>query len=163
MLDTMLKAANVSVYFASTTCPGKFLIIIGGHVSAVKTALDAGLNAGKEMVADYMMLPNIHPQVIPALACAAEVEEINDLGVVESMAAPAILEAADAACKTARVRLIEIRIGKGMGSKSFFSLTGDISDVKRAVEVAKSIVAAKGFLVEAVVISKPHNSLLDMI
>ena len=161
--DSMLKSASISLYYASTTCPGKFLIIVGGQVSAVKTALNRALDVGKEMVVDYMFLPNIHPQVISALTCSTEVKDIRDLGVVEAMSAPSVLEAADAAVKASRVNLIEIRVGRGMGSKSFFSVTGEISDVKNAVKTAEGVVSSRGLLVEAVVISRPHKDLVGVL
>ncbi|AER65955.1 microcompartments protein [Thermovirga lienii DSM 17291] len=161
--DSMLKSASISLYYASTTCPGKFLIIVGGQVSAVKTALNRALDVGKEMVVDYMFLPNIHPQVISALTCSTEVKDIKDLGVVEAMSAPSVLEAADAAVKASRVNLIEVRVGRGMGSKSFFSVTGDISDVKNAVKAAEGVISSRGLLVEAVVISRPHKDLVGVL
>jgi len=163
IVDTMLKSAPVSLYYASATCPGKFLVIVGGQVSAVKTAVENGLEAGKEMVVDYMLLPNVHPQVLSAVACSTEVKGIKDLGIVESMSAPSVLEGADVAVKVARVDLTEIRIGRGMGAKSFFVVTGEISDVKNAVAVSKEVVSKRGLLIEAVVISKPHKDMMEVI
>jgi microcompartment protein CcmL/EutN len=132
---------------------------VGGQVGAVKSALKAGLEAGGETVSDSMLLPNVHPSLFPALACATEWEITKDLGVVETMSAPVALEAADAAAKAANITLMEIRIGQGMGAKTFFTFTGDISDVKTAVQVSKNIVGGKGLLVEAIVISGPHRDL----
>jgi len=40
--DFMLKAAETSLIFAKTFCPGKFMIMIAGDVGAVKAAVDAG-------------------------------------------------------------------------------------------------------------------------
>jgi microcompartment protein CcmL/EutN len=108
-----------------------------------------------------MILPNVHPDVFAALADATDPGLPKDLGVVETMAAPVALEAADAAVKAAQVKLLEIRIGRGMGAKSFFSLTGEISNVKTAVAAARAIVGERGFLVDAVVISRPHRALLE--
>jgi microcompartment protein CcmL/EutN len=110
-----------------------------------------------------MFLPNVHPQVISALSCSTEVKDIRDLGIVEAMSAPSVLEAADAAVKASRVNLIEVRVGRGMGSKSFFSVTGDISDVKNAVKAAEGVISSRGLLVEAVVISRPHKDLVGVL
>ena len=66
-----------------------------GQVGAVKNALNAGRQVAGEMLTDEMLLPNVHPSVFPALACTTEVSEMGALGVVEAMAAPCIIEAAD--------------------------------------------------------------------
>lgn len=161
--DQILKAADVSLLTACTTCPGKFLIVVGGQVGAVKSALHVGLAVGGEAIVDSMIIPNVHKDVFAAIACATDVGKLKDLGFVETMAAPVAIEAADAAAKAAQIKLIEIRIGRGMGAKAFFSFTGEISDVKAALNAAKSVVAAKGLLVDAVSISRPHKELVDSI
>ena len=45
--DEMLKAASVQLILARTICSGKYLIIVGGGVSDVEAAIEAGLNHGK--------------------------------------------------------------------------------------------------------------------
>jgi microcompartment protein CcmL/EutN len=159
VVDKMLKSADVDLITAKTICPGKFLVIVGGQVGAVKSALKAGLETGGESVSDSMLLPNVHSSLFPALACATSWEITKDLGVVETMSAPVALEAADAAAKAANITLLEIRIGQGMGTKTFFTFTGDVSDVKTAVQVSRNVVGEKGLLVDAIVISGPHKDL----
>ncbi len=161
--DRMLKAADVNLLTACTTCPGKFLIVVGGQVGAVRNALRVGLEVGAEAVIDSMLIPNVHGDVFAAIANATDVETIKDLGFVETMAAPVAIEAADAAAKAAQVKLIEIRIGRGMGAKAFFSFTGEISDVNSALSSARAIVAARGLMVDAVAISRPHKQLMDSV
>jgi microcompartment protein CcmL/EutN len=158
-VDAMLKAANVKLFHASPICPGKYLIVVWGQVGAVRNALNAGKQVAEEMLTDEMLLPNVHPSVFPALACTTEVGDMGALGVVEALAAPCIIEAADAAAKAAKVVLIEIRLGRGMGAKSFFSMGGDISEVKIALTVAKELVASKGLLVDTSFIPNPHPDL----
>ena len=43
--DTMLKAANVTLYEAHPICPGKFIIVVGGEVGAVEAGPKPGLAA----------------------------------------------------------------------------------------------------------------------
>lgn len=157
--DKMIKAADVKLLAARTLCPGKFIIIVGGNVGAVKSALSVGTMAGGDSVSDSMYIPNIHPSVFPALLCATECSSVRDLGFVETLSAPSAIEAADAAAKSSNVKIMEIRIGQGMGTKAFFSFTGEISDIKSAIKAARAIVEPKGLLVEAVAISGPHKDL----
>jgi microcompartment protein CcmL/EutN len=161
--DEMLKGGDVTLHLAATTCPGKYLIVVGGNIGAVKNSLNAGLEVGKEAINDSMLLPNIHPDIFLALSCSLEVTEIGALGVVETLSAPATIEAADAAMKSARVHLLEVRLGKGMGAKSFFTFTGDISEVRTAAKAAEGAIIEKGLLVDIAVVNKPHADLPSFI
>ena len=39
--DTMIKTAEVEVVECATVCPGKYIVIISGELSAVKASVDA--------------------------------------------------------------------------------------------------------------------------
>ena len=157
--DEMLKGGDVTLHLAATTCPGKYIIIVGGNVGAVKNSLAAGISAGGEAINDSMMLANVHPDIFLALSCSLDPGEIGSLGVVEAFSAPATIEAADAAVKSGKVKLLEVRLGKGMGSKSFFTMTGEISEIKNAVRAAESAIIDKGLLVDTAVVNRPHKDL----
>ena len=157
--DTMLKAANVTLYEAHPICPGKFIIVVGGEVGAVEESLKAGLLVGREAVGDSMILPNVHPDVFRALAGSSEPGLARAIGIVETMAGPCAIEAADAAAKAANVTLVEIRLGRGMGAKAFFSFIGEVADVHAAAEAARTIVAPRGLLVDIAEITGPHPDL----
>jgi microcompartment protein CcmL/EutN len=161
--DAMLKSGNVNLLFSSPICPGKYLIVIGGQVGAVKNALAAGSAVAEEALADSMIIPNVHPDIFPAISCATVVESVESLGIVETMSAPAAIEAADAAAKAAKIQLIEIRLGRGMGAKSAFTYTGDVSEAKTAAAAARNVVEAKGLLVDVVVIPRPHPDLKSFV
>ena len=65
--DEMLKAAAVDLLIARTICSGKYLIVIGGGVSDVEAALQAGLTAASDSIIDHLVIPNVHPSIFPAL------------------------------------------------------------------------------------------------
>ena len=65
--------------------------------------------------------------------------------------------------KSARVHLLEVRLGKGMGAKSFFTFTGDISEVRTAAKAAEGAIIEKGLLVDIAVVNKPHADLPSFI
>ena len=46
--DLMIKTADVEVIEAQVVCPGKYIIILSGDLSAVKAAVDAAENVVKE-------------------------------------------------------------------------------------------------------------------
>ena len=162
--DVMAKQAPVRVLEAAAICPGKFLIVVAGKTDPVVEAYDAGLEYAGEAVVDKLLLPNAHEQLMPAIAAATPVMEVDALGVVEMFSATAGILAADAACKRAEVQLIEVRLARGMAGKSFFTLTGALHEVEAAVDAARAILEQQsGMLLWTEVIARPHKDLVDKV
>ncbi|MBR5329643.1 MAG: BMC domain-containing protein [Firmicutes bacterium] len=157
--DAMLKASRVELLDARPICPGKYIVLIWGEVSAVYNSVQAGNTIGKQAVVDDFVIPNVHPSVIEAISCATAVTELKALGVIESFSIAALVVAADSAVKAGQVDLIEIRLGTGIGGKSYVTLTGDVGDVTASVNVGKETCAERAMLVESVVIPSPHKAL----
>jgi len=59
------------------------------------------------------------------------------------------------------VDLIDVRLGTGIGGKSFVILTGEVAAVKASIDAGINTPAAEGMLVSSVVIPSPHPGLLD--
>jgi microcompartment protein CcmL/EutN len=159
--DTMVKTADIELLMSLTVCPGKYLILIAGDVSAVNASIDAGKCQAEEFLVGDFVLASIHEDLIPALNGAVSIVGVNAVGVVESFSIAASIEGADAAAKAAAVTLIEIRPGVGIGGKSFFVLTGDVSAVQAAVDAGVSIVEKYGALVTCAVIPNPSEEVFD--
>ena len=66
-LDKIVKAAPVEIVDAKTICPGKFIIIFSGDVASVDASLTAGKEVGEGYIVDELFIPNLHPQIIPAV------------------------------------------------------------------------------------------------
>jgi len=157
--DTMLKTADVELVLARTICSGKYMVIVSGSVAAVQSSVDAGRQDWPEAVVDDMVIPNVHPSVLPALVGSATIEQVGSLGVIESFSVASLLEAADAAAKAAQVELMEIRLAMALGGKAFVTMTGQVSAVAAAVDAGAALVAEKGLLVNKVVIPAPSKQL----
>lgn len=156
--DVMVKKAPVRIVNSHPICPGKFLIVIAGEVDDINEAMEAGRHYGGYTINDYVLIENLHPQLLPAIQGAAEVPEIASVGIVETYASPSCIVAGDAACKAAGVRLIEMRLGNGLGGKAFFTMTGALHDVEAAMDAAiKSI--DSGLLIRTEIIAAPHEQL----
>ncbi len=87
-------------------------------------------------------------------------EKREAVGVIETFSVAAAVIAADASVKAADVELIEIRLGRGLGGKSFVILCGGTSEVKAAVSAAKNTPEVKGLLLRTVVIPSLHEDML---
>lgn len=161
--DAMLKAAQVEMYLATPTCPGKYIILVYGAVSAVESSMKTGVRLGSENVIDDLIIPHIEEQIFPAITGTTVVDKIEAVGVIESLSMASLIIAADAATKEADVRIIEVRLGSGIGGKSYVTFTGDIADIKSAVGSGVDAIKETGNLVYFTVIPSPHENLRELL
>lgn len=159
--DAVMKRANVKMVVNRTICPGKYMVLIGGDVDAVNASIDAGVEAGAHTVVDHFVIPNVHPDVFPAISGVAHMPEIKALGIIEGFSVASIIEAADAAIKAADVELISIHLAMAIGGKAYVTFTGEVGAVESAVEAGAEIVESKGLLVEKVIIPSPRKEILS--
>lgn len=159
--DIMLKTANVELILSRTICSGKYMTLIGGDVAAVRSAVETAIETIGFSVIDSFVIPNVHPDIFPAIAGQAGVQTLEALGIIESFSVASLIEAADAAVKSAKVKLIEIRLAMALGGKAFVTLTGEVAAVTSAVEAGAYVVSQRGLLVNKVVIAQPRQELLS--
>lgn len=160
MVDEMAKRATVRVLEASTICPGKYVVVVGGEVEMVREAHARGLEIAGPAIVDELLLPNAHPQLIPAIGAATSVDAVEALGVVETFAVASAIVAADAACKRADITLIELRLARGLGGKAFFTFTGPHSSVEASLSAATDAATRSGLLLRTELIPTPHPQLI---
>lgn len=153
--DIMVKAAEVKLIMSKPICPGKYLILIAGDVGAVNSSVEAGAENGRQYIVDKLLLPRVHPQLFKAINQSTNIGNVNAVGVLEYYSIATAIVGADAAAKAARIQLIEVRLGIGIGGKAFVTLCGDVSAVSEAVEVGAKIGMENGMLVNKVVIPSP--------
>lgn len=157
--DLMLKTAEVDLIEAQTVCPGKYIALITGDLSAVKAAIEASKVKFEEKLIDTFVLGNPHEAIFPAIYGTANVENPSALGILETFSAASIIVAADVAAKTSAVDLIELRIARGMCGKSYMTLTGEVAAVTAAIEKAKAELEPKGTFLDCSVIARPSEKL----
>ncbi len=157
--DAVIKTADVQLTFAKAGCPGKYYLLFHGEVASVQASLDAGAEIGGMHVIDKCVIPRVHPQVIQAMHMTAVPEIKGAVGVMEFYSVTASIYGADAAVKTADVCLMDVRLGTGIGGKSFVVLTGDVAAVTEAVHSGIHTPNAEGMLVSSVVIPRPAPEL----
>lgn len=158
--DAMLKAADVELVSAGTVCAGKYVVLVCGEVDAVSASVSAGKTVAGTKLIDSLVIPSIHEQVPKAINACTDVGRVEAVGTMELFSVCAAVAAADAAVKAARVRLIEVRLGRGLGGKSFLVLTGDVASVRSAVEAGRGALAAKGMVSDCTVVPSPHPDLV---
>lgn len=160
--DTCLKTAPIELK-VRITCPGKSLLLMSGEISAVQSAVETGNIKGNESVINYLVLGNLHPDVLPALAGVAQIRTEETLGIIETFSISGAIKAADITAKAGQIQLLDVRPAQGLGGKGFVLLAGKVGAVEAAVEAAKQYLIETGDLVDAVVIPSPHRDLWDQI
>ena len=158
--DQMVKTAQVDPLFFKTICPGKF---VTGDVAAVSASVNAGRETHADALVDWFIIPNIHRDVIGALAGATGITERGALGIIETFSAASIVVASDAAVKAADVQLLDVRVALGLGGKGYALMTGDVAAVNAAVEAGSTAAAESGLLVSKVVIPSPAETVFEQI
>ncbi len=159
--DAVLKTADVHMLFAKAGCPGKYYMLFTGEVAAVQSSVDAGRALGGGAIVDLCVIPNIDPQVVRAINMTNYPEHMSAVGVMEFYSVTASVYGADAAVKAADVELVDVRLGTGIGGKSFVVLTGEVAAVREAIACGIGTPNAEGMVVSSVVIPSPHPELLE--
>jgi microcompartment protein CcmL/EutN len=161
MADKMVKVSEVDIVTAMSSCPGKYIAIVHGDVASVQDSVSTGEAAAEEYFVDSIVIPNVHPQVFPAIVGANMPESINAIGIVESFSMAHMIICADAILKSAQLEPIELRLGSGLGGKAYFTFTGEVAAVETGVAAAKALPGDGGLLVAAEVVPRPDEKLVS--
>ena len=157
--DAMSDTAVINIIFSKASCPGKCYVLISGQIANVQKAVEVGSDIAGEFLISSTVLPRIHPKVVTAINMSGDIpEKVDNIGIMEFFSVTSSIVAADTAVKAAAVDLLEMRLGTGIGGKSFVVVSGDISSVNTALEAAAS--GDDGMLVHKVLITKPDRDLL---
>ena len=143
--DQMVKISEVEIVTAQTICPGKYIALVEGDVAAVQDSVHIGEKFAGEYFVDSLVIPNVHH------------------GIFETFSVATMITAADQILKAAELEAIEIRLGTGLGGKSFFTFTGDVAAVETGVEAGRGVAETKGLMVDAEVIPSPSDRLVPSV
>ena len=159
-VDQMVKIAQVEVVTATSTCPGKYIVLVTGDVSAVESSIEAGEKEAGEYIVDSILIPNVTPSIFSAIVGATMPDSIEAVGIIESFSLSTMVIVADAVLKAANVAPLELRLGNGLGGKAYFSFTGDVAAVKFATEAGTELAGERGLFVNAEVIPSPSEKII---
>lgn len=186
--DIAAKTADVKIIAfdrnrpLSPDVPAPLVMVVKmeGSVSAVKAAVEAGVNYAKEE-GKYIVshvIPNPGTDVekmaylldinrdkynkkLPKsfLGVEYEVDHVSDIGLLEIQGLVASIEGLDAMLKAADVRLIhtEKRLG---GRLCTIIIAGNVSAVKAAIEAGEAHAEKLGKIYGKAVISRPHDEVI---
>lgn len=159
--DAMLKAAQVELLFSRPNCPGKYNVLVCGEVAAVQAAVDAGARVAGGFLIEQLVIAQLHPSVVPAINLGTAPGEVNAVGILEYFSITGAILGADTAVKAAEVELIDVRLGTGIGGKSFAVLTGEVAAVQAAVDCGIAAAQEAGLLLASAVIPRPTPAVFE--
>jgi len=159
--DRMLKAAEVELVLARTICSGKYMIMVAGELFEVQASVTAGRDVAAEALIDEFIIPNVHPDVYPALSSTGTISEEDAIGIIEAFSVASLVEAIDAVAKEALVEMVQCRLAMALGGKSYLVFTGNVDAVRSSMDAGLEVVNRRGMLVNEVVIPDPRPELFD--
>jgi len=159
--DAVLWQSEIEMLVATSVQPGKYVMLFTGSVEDLRSAVARGAEVAGEDLVDDILIPSVHPQVELGLRREGQINgQIDALGVVETTTVASAVLSADAALKRATVDLLELKIANGLGGKSYYTITGEVSDVRSSVTAGAAMAKERGHLAREVVIPRPHPDLV---
>jgi microcompartment protein CcmL/EutN len=159
--DAVVKKAEVRLLQANPISPGRYLLLFWGPVAEVEESLKDGLAICGDRLVASLFLPGVDQQVLDCLRKQNQRPEPDSLGILETFDVSSALLSADAACKAAEVRLIELRLAHGIGGKGYWVLSGELFEIQAAMEAAVQVAGDK--LAQQETIARPHPDMLNFL
>ena len=153
--DIMVKKAPVDILFSKTISPGKYIVLISGDVASVEEAINAGRSAAKSYWVDFLFIPPLHEDVIPAIKGKFKNYTSDALGIVETRSVASAILSLDQALKSAETSVVQLKLGQGLGGKGYFVLTGELSQIEASISSAKQAISEEKLL-NSEIIARPH-------
>jgi microcompartment protein CcmL/EutN len=109
------------------------------------------------------VIPRPHDELTPFIQSApakeGDVDRTSALGLIETRGLVGLVEASDAMCKAAGVRLVKIiEIGGGYVTAV---VRGDVGSVRASVDAGAAAARRVGELVSSHIIPRPHEGVID--
>ncbi len=155
--DAMVKKAPVDIIVSKTISSGKYIILISGDIASVEEAKNIGVQMADECLVDSLFIPHLHPQILPALKKVYPNVTLSSIAIVETTSVASAILSLDFSLKTADVSVKDLVLGRGIGGKGYFILTGELSEIEAAVSAAREILEEKKKLLQIEIIPSPHG------
>ncbi len=139
--DACVKKAPIRLLASRPISPGRYITLFWGDVAEVDEAFREGIETARDTLVDKLFLPGADEQLLDNLTGLAQPAPVDAMGIVETFTVASAILSADAACKAAEVKLLEVRLATGMGGKSYYIVTGELHEVEAATEAGHTILA----------------------
>jgi microcompartment protein CcmL/EutN len=158
--DSMAKSAKINILQASTLCPGKYLTIVEGEISALNSAEKIAEDEGGRHLFSSSLVSNIDEKVTEAIAGKLIDPGSEAIGIIEGPQMADLVNSSDIAIDSAPVEFIEYRLARGCGVASFYVMTGELSALTEAASNAARYLKSRGSLLAYKIIPGPDKQVL---
>lgn len=152
--DMMVKKASVEVLKMKHICPGKFMIILMGDIEDVRVSVEA-LSSDTRKIVESAVISNAHNDLISYFNNNHTAFDSEAIGIFETSTVTSALISLDKSLKSSSVKLLRMYLGNGIGGKSYFIVSGSISDVEEAIKAATNTISHKRLIYKSII---PHPS-----
>ncbi|MEE8325038.1 MAG: BMC domain-containing protein [Candidatus Humimicrobiaceae bacterium] len=158
--DSMVKSAEVNIVQAGSLCPGKYLTILEGEISALISAGKiAGEQGGRHLFSSFTV-SGIDQRIIEAIGGDLAETPDDAIGIIEGPHMADLINSSDIAVDSAAVDFIEYRLARGCGVNSFFIITGVLSAVNEAADNASRFLGERGSLIAYRILPAPDRQVM---
>lgn len=155
-MDNMIKTANVRILQSHTLCPGRYILLIQGELSAVKASMSYCDTHYTSYIRKKFVLGNPHDQLIHVLGNnKVDIPKEAAMGMLETNNIPAVLKSADECVKSAEVRIVKLMLGQHIGGKGVLVIAGEVAGVEEAIQHACIICEEEKSIVDFTIIPRP--------
>ncbi len=161
--DSMAKAASINIIQASTLCPGKYIAIVEGEISALSSAESIAEEQGGRHLFSSAIVSGINHKVIQAIGGELRSTGSGAIGIIEGPNMADLISSSDIALNSAQVDFIEYRLARGCGVNSFYIMTGILSALSEAVESASAYLEERGSLLAYRIMPGPDRQVMKWI
>ncbi len=115
------------------------------------------MRAAPNEILDDVLLPDVHKRVVKALDGERRFHDFDSMVVLETSTIAAILRSTDAVVKGAAVDVAELRVGNGLNGRGLAVLTGDLTNVEVAAEIAGRVLSGRNVTLCHSIVSNVHE------
>ena len=161
--DAMVKKAPIQLLLSEAISGGKYLVMVGGDVAPVEESLKSGRGLAESDLVDELFIPQLHHDVRLGLINQFEkISSLEALAIIETKTVASSILACDQALKAANVSLRDLRLGKGIGGKGYFVVSGALYEIQAADEAARACLETRGTLVRSEVVTQAHEDVTQL-
>jgi len=160
-LDVAAKSANLHSIYGQPICPGSFLIMLTGTVSAVQTAVNTALASVGLGKVEARVITSVHPSIWPALTASHSIKQVESMVAIETEGAAVAIETANSLVKGVAIDLWRIRLASGLCGHGLILAGGTTAQVTTATTMVKELVG--DYLVACRTLTAPHPRLFELV
>jgi len=161
--DSMAKAASIDIVQAGTLCPGKYLTIVEGEISALSSAEAIAMKQGGRHLFSSAIVSGIDHKIIEAIGGTLADAGSGAIGIIEGPNMADLINSSDIAVNSAEIDFIEYRLARGCGVNSFYIMSGMLAALSEAVKNASAYLGNRGSLMAYKIIPGPDKQILKWI